>query len=149
MAESAIGLYKTELIRRRGPWRTPEQVEFATLEYIDWFNNRRLHGVIGHVPPAEREATYYAPVSPGTEASCEAAISPDDRPTPPGRTALRRSQRLVSEPNRPNGTDRSSHSVGEPPRPPTGRRSTNDGRITIEIPSHPSGGTEIQDPMSP
>ena len=40
--ESAIGIYKTELIRRRGPWRTPEQVEFDTLEYIDWFNNRRL-----------------------------------------------------------------------------------------------------------
>ncbi len=53
MAESAIGLYKTELIRRQGPWRTPDQVEFATLEYIDWFNNRRLHGEIGHVPPAQ------------------------------------------------------------------------------------------------
>jgi putative transposase len=60
MAESAIGLYKTELIRRRGPWRTPDQVEFATLEYIDWFNNRRLHGAIGYVPPAEREEEFYA-----------------------------------------------------------------------------------------
>jgi putative transposase len=60
MAESAIGLYKTELIRRQGPWRTPEQVEFATLEYIDWFNNRRLHGEIGHVPPAEFEEVFYA-----------------------------------------------------------------------------------------
>jgi transposase InsO family protein len=55
MAESAIGLYKTELIRRHGPWRTPDQVEIATLEYIDWFNFRRLHGEIGHVPPAEFE----------------------------------------------------------------------------------------------
>ena len=53
--ESAIGLYKTELIRRRGPWRSPDQVEFDTLEYIDWFNNRRLHGQIGYVPPTEFE----------------------------------------------------------------------------------------------
>jgi putative transposase len=60
MAESAIGLYKTELIRRRGPWRNPDQVEFATLEYIDWFNNRRLHGEIGYVPPAELEEVFYA-----------------------------------------------------------------------------------------
>ena len=60
MAESAIGLYKTELIRRHGPWRNPEQVEFATLEYIDWFNNRRLHGQIGYVPPAEFEEVFYA-----------------------------------------------------------------------------------------
>jgi putative transposase len=60
MAESAIGLYKAELIRRRGPWRNPDQVEFSTLEYIDWFNNRRLHGQIGYVPPAEFEEVFYA-----------------------------------------------------------------------------------------
>lgn len=60
MAESAIGLYKTELIRRRGPWRSPEQVEFSTLEYIEWFNNRRLHSRIGYVPPTEREEVFYA-----------------------------------------------------------------------------------------
>jgi putative transposase len=60
MAESTIGLYKTELIRRQGPWKTPEQVEFATLEYIDWWNNRRLHTEIGDVPPAEKEEMYYA-----------------------------------------------------------------------------------------
>ena len=60
MAESAIGLFKTELIRRRGPWLNPDQVEFATLEYIDWFNNRRLHGEIGYVPPAELEEVFYA-----------------------------------------------------------------------------------------
>jgi len=58
--ESAIGIYKTELIRQRGPWRNPDQVEFDTLEYIDWFNNRRLHGRIGHVPPAEFEEVFYA-----------------------------------------------------------------------------------------
>ena len=60
MAESTIGLYKAELIYRQKPWRTPEQVEIATLEYIDWWNNRRLHTEIGDIPPAEKEAMYYA-----------------------------------------------------------------------------------------
>jgi len=60
LAESTIGLYKTELINRGRPWRTPERVEIATLEYIDWWNNRRLHSEIGDVPPAEKEALYYA-----------------------------------------------------------------------------------------
>ncbi len=59
LAESVIGLYKTEVIRRRGPWRDLEAVEFATLEWVDWFNHRRLLGPIGHVPPAEVEAQYY------------------------------------------------------------------------------------------
>lgn len=60
LAETTIGLYKTELIERHRPWRTPEQVELATLEWIDWFNNRWLHGSIGDVPPAEAEGRYYA-----------------------------------------------------------------------------------------
>lgn len=59
VAESTIGLYKTELIRRRGPWRTVDDVEFATFEYIDWFNNRRLHGEAGNVPPVEAEQLFY------------------------------------------------------------------------------------------
>ena len=59
LAESVIGLYKTEVIRRRGPWRQPEAVEFATLEWVDWFNHRRLLGPIGHVPPVEFEQQYY------------------------------------------------------------------------------------------
>jgi transposase InsO family protein len=59
MAESVIGLYKTELIWRRGPWRHAEAVELATLEWVDWFNNRRLLEPIGHVPPVEFEAEYY------------------------------------------------------------------------------------------
>ncbi len=59
LAESVIGLYKTEVIRRRGPWRNLEAVEFATLEWVDWFNNRRLLEPIGHVPPAEFEEAYY------------------------------------------------------------------------------------------
>jgi transposase InsO family protein len=59
LAESVIGLYKTEVIRRRGPWRHLEEVEFATLEWVDWFNNRRLLTSIGDVPPVEYEERYY------------------------------------------------------------------------------------------
>jgi transposase InsO family protein len=59
LAESVIGLYKTEVIRRRGPWPNLEAVEFATLERIDWFNHRRLLEPIGNVPPAEFEDAYY------------------------------------------------------------------------------------------
>ncbi|WP_372463342.1 IS3 family transposase [Actinospica acidithermotolerans] len=59
LMESTIGLYKTELIKRRGPWRTLTDVELATAEWIDWYNNRRLHGEIGHVPPVEYEANFY------------------------------------------------------------------------------------------
>jgi putative transposase len=64
LMESAIGLYKTELIKRRGPWKTLADVELATAEYIDWFNTKRLHGAIGHIPPAEHEANYYAQTEP-------------------------------------------------------------------------------------
>jgi putative transposase len=59
LAESPNGLYKTELIWPEGPWRTAEQVELATLRWIDWWNNRRLHSEIADVPPAELEALYY------------------------------------------------------------------------------------------
>lgn len=60
LAETINGLYKAEVIWRRGPWRSFEMVEFATLEWVDWFNNRRLMEPIGNVPPAEAEANYYA-----------------------------------------------------------------------------------------
>ena len=59
LAETIIGLYKTELIRKRGPWRNLEPVEFATLEWVDWFNHRRLLSSNGDRPPAEVEAQYY------------------------------------------------------------------------------------------
>jgi putative transposase len=58
LAESTIGLSKTELIRRRGPWRGLDDLELATLEWVDWYNQRRLHGALGHVPPIEYEAAY-------------------------------------------------------------------------------------------
>jgi transposase InsO family protein len=62
LAETINGLYKTEVIHRRGPWRSFEAVEFATLEWVDWFNNRRLLAPIGYIPPAEAEERYYASV---------------------------------------------------------------------------------------
>jgi putative transposase len=60
LAETINGLYKAELIHRRGPWRSFDAVEFATLEWVDWFNHRRLMGPIGNIPPAEAEQRYYA-----------------------------------------------------------------------------------------
>ena len=65
LAEAVNGLYKAELIRKNGPWRSLEQVELATAAWIDWWNNRRLHGATNDIPPAEFEALYYQ--------QCEAA----------------------------------------------------------------------------
>ena len=59
LAETVIGLYKTEVIHMRGPWRNLDSVEFATLEWVDWFNNRRLLKPIGDIPPVEFEQAYY------------------------------------------------------------------------------------------
>ena len=59
LAETINGLYKTEVIRHQGPWRSIEAVEFATLEWVDWYNNRRLMESIGNVPPAELGTGYY------------------------------------------------------------------------------------------
>ena len=64
MAETIIGLFKAELIRHRGPWRGLDDVEIATLEWVDWFNNRRLLEPIGSIPPAEAEAAYYRTTAP-------------------------------------------------------------------------------------
>jgi putative transposase len=71
LAESFNGLYKWELIYRRGPWRGLDDVEFATMTYVDWFNQRRLHGEItdhaGYTTPAEHEADYYRQNTPALE----------------------------------------------------------------------------------
>ena len=64
-------LYKAELIHKQGPWRGLDDVEFETLSYVDWFNQRRLHGEIGMVPPAEFEAAHYAKLAP-TAATADA-----------------------------------------------------------------------------
>ena len=60
LAETINGLYKAEVIHRRRSWRTMEAVEWETLKWVDWFNNRRLLGPIGNIPPAEGEENYYA-----------------------------------------------------------------------------------------
>jgi putative transposase len=59
LAETVVGLYKSELIRPQRPWKTIEEVEIATLHYVDWFNNRRLYEENGDIPPAELEQAYY------------------------------------------------------------------------------------------
>jgi putative transposase len=64
LAETINGLYKTELIKHRGPWRTVEQVEYAIAEWVDWFNHRRLYEYCGDVPPAELENAYYRQTQP-------------------------------------------------------------------------------------
>ncbi len=69
LAETINGLYKAELIHRRGPWKRRESVELATLEWVSWFNHQRLMGPLGHIPPAEAEANYYR------QLNCQAAIA--------------------------------------------------------------------------
>ena len=80
LAESVIGLSKAELVHRRSPWRGVEDLELATLAWVDWFNHRRLFGAIGYVPPAEYAATpYRAQVQPEAGTQCNAS------PSNPGR----------------------------------------------------------------
>jgi len=69
LAETVIGLFKTEVIRRCGPWRHLEAVEFATLDWVDWFNHRRLLGPIGDIPPAEAEVNFYDTLAESTQAA--------------------------------------------------------------------------------
>lgn len=84
LAETIIGLYKTELIRRRRPWKGIDDVEYGTLEWVDWFNHRRLLEPIGHVPPAEFEEAYYS--APTAEAATDTPVPPasDANPIPNG-----------------------------------------------------------------
>jgi putative transposase len=87
LAESLIGLFKTEVIQRQGPWRHLEAVEFATLTWVDWFNTRRLLEPIGYVPPAEYEARYYeqlrrpATIEDGVAVGILQPPATDDRPS--------------------------------------------------------------------
>ena len=91
LAESIIGLFKTEVIQRKGPWRHSEAVEFATLAWVDWFNNRRLLEPIGYVPPAEYEAAYYA------QLEAESTTKPESR------RGARRHPRSDDSPHGPAG----------------------------------------------
>ena len=76
LAESFNGLYKAELIRHRGPWSGLDEVEYATLEYVDWFNRRRLHGELGMIPPAEFEAIFRSAPPSGEEGGCDGSVQP-------------------------------------------------------------------------
>jgi transposase InsO family protein len=69
LAETIIGLFKTEVIRPRGPWKTIDEVEYATCEWVDWYNNQRLLQPIGDIPPAELEQAYYAQQASRAEAA--------------------------------------------------------------------------------
>ena len=69
LAETINGLYKTEVIRKRGPWKTIDEIEYATLEWVDWFNNRRILEPIGNIPPAEFELMYYQQLKESSEAA--------------------------------------------------------------------------------
>ena len=60
LAECVIGLFKTEVINQIGPWKSMREVEWETLKWVDWYNNRRLLGPIGYIPPAEAEEAFYA-----------------------------------------------------------------------------------------
>jgi putative transposase len=68
LAEAFNSLYKAELIRNKGPWRGLDDVEYATAEYVDWFNHRRIHGSLGKVPPAEYETVHAGPETAPTTA---------------------------------------------------------------------------------
>lgn len=105
LAETVNGLYKTELIRRRGPWRTIEQVELATLEWVWWWNNQRLHAELDYRTPAEIEAAHYAdlespeptPVSLGTPRNQTQGDSRMDRGlVQPETPSLRHRRRLTT-----------------------------------------------------
>lgn len=74
LAETIIGLYKAELIRNRGPWRGLDDIEYATLEWVDWFNHRRLFEAHGHIPPAEFEEIYYRQQRSGQQAETQTKL---------------------------------------------------------------------------
>lgn len=74
LAETIIGLYKAELVRNRGPWRGLDDLEYATLEWVDWFNHRRLFEAHGHIPPAEFEEIYYRQQGSGQQAETQTKL---------------------------------------------------------------------------
>ena len=75
LAETINGLYKAEIIHKRGPWKTREAVELATLEWVSWFNNHRLLEPIGYIPPAEAEANYWKQNAPASSTASTASTA--------------------------------------------------------------------------
>ena len=108
LAETVNGLYKTELVQRHGPWRNLDELELATLEYIDWFNHRRLHSACGYQPPAQYQAIHYdqhnVPVAPAAAQQSEPPRSPGrfsvaDRPGLAGQLIVVALDRGLAEPD--------------------------------------------------
>jgi len=121
LAESVIGFFKTDVIQRKGPWRSLDGAEFATLEWVDWFNTRRLLGTIGDIPPAEFEAQYYAhsPVTIGSKK--------------PGRSLVHRKKRRHVRRFQPfRSIDVLSLHPREPPRQQVG-----DVRVAVPVHNGP------------
>ena len=81
LAESVIGLFKTEVIHRLGPWKAFEAVEYKTLEWVDWFNHQRLLEPIGNIPPAEAEANYHAALEKLKMAAQDSNNPPSGKPS--------------------------------------------------------------------
>lgn len=103
LAEGFNSLFKAELVRNRGPWKTIDDLEIATAEYVDWFNHRRLHGEIGTIPPVELETNNYAhnPADYRRRVSSEPPLSPERDSEKGYRLRLNRGPRAVRSPRRP------------------------------------------------
>ncbi len=113
LMESTIGLYKTELIKPRRPWRTLAQVELATAEWVDWYNHRRLHSAIGNRPPAEHESMFYA------------HTPPTSRNWPQSEDSTRLGAVQPSPPTRPRAAPHiAPHAAANPIHPGYGSRHT-------------------------
>ena len=78
MAESIFGLYKTELVRNKGPWRGLDDLELATIEWVDWFNHQRLFHELGRIPPAEFEDQHYRQINSGHQAKPTRCVKPGE-----------------------------------------------------------------------
>ncbi|BDH59492.1 hypothetical protein MTP03_44310 [Tsukamurella sp. PLM1] len=98
LAETINGLYKTELIKPRKPWKSVEQVEYGTAEWVDWFNHRRPYEYCGDIPPAELEAAYYAARTPNHQ------VPVTDRVSLRTHRGGSDCQRLVADPSRGSAT---------------------------------------------
>ncbi|MFF9402126.1 integrase core domain-containing protein [Streptomyces sp. NPDC014744] len=110
LMESTIGLYKTELLKPQRPWKSPSQVELATAEWVDWYNHRRLHGEIGHVPPSSmKPATTWNPRNPRSQPHLRSLPNPGRFTGNGGLTATGRQ----NHPTNRSGSDRpSTHELG-------------------------------------
>jgi transposase InsO family protein len=137
LAESVIGLYKTEVIRRRTRWMGIDDVEFSTLEWVDWFNHRRLLEPIGYLPPAQFEAAYWRELEGASDpdATVDGPIAPASGTTAEMNAAPRRPEGLVSRADRGSEDrgDRSGLLVASEARRGEARREVGGYRPNVEV----------------